>query len=158
MRNRWICGCGDDVAWVLSARPPAPDDPNGYWLCEHLSKDPASADSGSSSSQNPDARPSSDQLAVRLSRPHMWAFALGDVVLAWKVDPAPPRAWWVGRVVGFEWRGLYRGEADDLCIVQPLQRDAWQRDPDRWVRLRPACLVPLPAAFRPNLRHLLDAR
>jgi len=37
---------GDDVAWVLSARPPAPDDPNGYWLCEHLSKDPASADSG----------------------------------------------------------------------------------------------------------------
>ena len=39
----------------------------------------------------------------------------------------PPGAWWIGRVVRFEWKGLYKGEEDNICVVQWLKVDSWER-------------------------------
>eukprot|EP00668_Euglena_longa_P031880 GGOE01041149.1.p2 GENE.GGOE01041149.1~~GGOE01041149.1.p2 ORF type:complete len:163 (-),score=26.80 GGOE01041149.1:176-664(-) len=97
------------------------------------------------------------QRIVRLVRPEQWAVQLGDAVLAWKVVSGSVGAWWVARVVGAEWKGLYKGEEEHMCIIQWLTAESWERDPAKWETLRPSCLLPLPDCVRPFVQAFLGA-
>eukprot|EP00667_Euglena_gracilis_P024905 EG_transcript_28932 len=156
----------DDVVWVFMRKREDVDGAGdfGLYQCTLKSQLPEGrwrttfpggcADDGHS---RPEEEPIEPQRIMRLTRPEQWAVRLGEVVLAWKVVNDAVGAWWVARVVGFEWKGLYKGEEDHVCVVQWLKAESWERDPAAWDKVRPACLLPLPDGMRPFVTDFLEA-
>eukprot|EP01001_Neometanema_parovale_P012590 NODE_8895_length_675_cov_109.469203_g8634_i0.p1 GENE.NODE_8895_length_675_cov_109.469203_g8634_i0~~NODE_8895_length_675_cov_109.469203_g8634_i0.p1 ORF type:complete len:168 (+),score=22.06 NODE_8895_length_675_cov_109.469203_g8634_i0:92-595(+) len=157
----------DDVAWILENKQQYDSGVQGYGLFEYTLKSMPkpgcwSAHPTGFYADNAGKIPLIEDdieqnRMVRLGRPQEWVISLGDLVLCWKVINEPPGAWWITRVVRFEWKGLYKGEDDNICVVQWLKPDGWERDQSQWDKVRAACLLPFPEQIRPYVKDLVEA-
>eukprot|EP00670_Eutreptiella_braarudii_P002246 CAMPEP_0174304702 /NCGR_PEP_ID=MMETSP0809-20121228/60942_1 /TAXON_ID=73025 ORGANISM="Eutreptiella gymnastica-like, Strain CCMP1594" /NCGR_SAMPLE_ID=MMETSP0809 /ASSEMBLY_ACC=CAM_ASM_000658 /LENGTH=163 /DNA_ID=CAMNT_0015410983 /DNA_START=57 /DNA_END=548 /DNA_ORIENTATION=- len=158
----------EDVVWILENKDQYDSGGEGYGMFEYTLKSQTSNglwnahptgfyvdDAGKIPLLEEGIEPTR---IVRLVRPQEWIIHLGDIVLGWKVVNEPPGAWWIGRVVRFEWKGLYKGEEDNICVVQWLKVDSWERDQNKWEKLRPSCLLPFPEQLHSYVKDLIDAQ